>query len=103
MDRLPLYVRAGAAIPTQAVVQHTGESGAQPIVWLAYLGDGAEGDLYEDDGESMEYANGAFVRTHLSVQLTGREPEIRFLRTGKHASPRPAARVEIVGGFPSSS
>lgn len=103
LDRLPLFVRAGAAIPTQPIVQHTGECAAQPITWLAFLGERAEGDLYEDDGDSMAYLNGAFSITHLSVWQLAGGPAICFAGGGDYVSPRPPACVEIIGSFPPSS
>lgn len=51
LDRLPLFVRAGAVIPTQAVVQHTGEMRAAPLSLLVVPGADGTSSLYEDAGD----------------------------------------------------
>ena len=74
LDRLPVYVRAGAVIPLGPPMQYTGEKPVDPLSVQVYgfapeeLADGermSEFSLYEDDGISTAYQNGEFQRTHL--------------------------------------
>ena len=54
---LPLFVRAGAILPRQPLVQHTGEKPDGPLELRVYQGKNKTGSgrLYLDDGESMNY------------------------------------------------
>jgi alpha-glucosidase len=77
IDRLPVYVRAGAVIPLGPAMQYTGEKPVDPLdihVFgfarddLAREDSGAETRtsefaLYEDDGLTTDYQRGKFQRT----------------------------------------
>ncbi len=66
LERIPLFVRAGAILPGGPLKQHVGDP-VPPLVSLdLYDGPGTEFVLYEDDGISMEFASGEFLRTRLS-------------------------------------
>src|SRR6185503_20907751 len=43
-------------------VQHTGEMPGQPLRVSVYPAKTSEAELYEDDGESLEYRDGSFAR-----------------------------------------
>jgi len=65
LGRLPLFIRAGAVIPTRQVVQHSGEAPIDPLTLTAYPpGQGAPSGstYYEDDGISFEFENGTYLR-----------------------------------------
>ncbi len=52
---MPIYVRAGAIIPTDPVRQYTGEAVTAPTTLSIYGGSNGEFTLYDDDGISQEY------------------------------------------------
>jgi alpha-glucosidase len=62
LERLPLFVRAGAIVPMTEPVEHTGQK-TDEILLGVYPGPGATGYLYEDDGESLEHERGAYSLT----------------------------------------
>ena len=70
LSSIPIFVRAGAFVFRQPVVQHTGEMPGQPLIVLVH-GDAAEGELYEDDGETQSYKSGAFSRRKFSWKGAG--------------------------------
>lgn len=70
LEQLPLYVRAGAVIPMQPVVQHTGEKPDGPLALRVYSGERCEGSLYQDDGHTFAYQRGQFLRVHYSCQVS---------------------------------
>jgi alpha-glucosidase len=79
LDRLPVYVRAGAVIPLGPAMQHTGEKPVDPLSVNVYgfsASDMVDGErtnefaLYEDDGTSNDYQNGKFQRTALRLHQT---------------------------------
>jgi len=66
LDELPLYVRAGAIVPMQPVVQNTGEIPDGPLQLHVYPGDDCEGSLYQDDGHTLAYQKGEVLRVNYS-------------------------------------
>ncbi|MFC3813994.1 TIM-barrel domain-containing protein [Lysobacter sp. GCM10012299] len=69
---VPLYARAGAIVPMQAVVQHTGEKPAGPLqlqVYLPKAGGECGGSLYQDDGESQAYKGGSLLRVAYACEV----------------------------------
>ena len=67
----PLYVRAGAIIPLQPVVQSTSEKPSGPLQLRVYPGEDCRGSLYEDDGHTFAYQRGDFLRINYSCQVSG--------------------------------
>jgi len=69
----PLYARAGAIVPMQALVQHTGETPEGPLELQVYLPDAGSSDcrgaLYQDDGESFGYREGEFLRVAYACEI----------------------------------
>jgi len=61
-ERMPLFVRAGSIIPIGPAIQYTAEKPADPITLHVYGGADGSFTLYEDDGVSRQYLNGAFAR-----------------------------------------
>lgn len=53
IERLPIFVRAGAIIPRQAVVQNTSQTPDGPLELHVYPGPDCSGALYWDDGVSI--------------------------------------------------
>jgi alpha-glucosidase len=70
LDTLPVFVRGGALVFRQPVVQHTGEMPGQPLIVAAY-GDAGTGELYEDDGASNAYKRGVFSRRRFAWERSG--------------------------------
>src|SRR5262249_50728844 len=62
LERMPLFVRAGAIIPTGPAVEYTAQNLNGPITLLVYAGANGSFDLYDDDGTSYGYQTGAFSR-----------------------------------------
>ena len=53
LDRLPVFVRAGAIIPKQEVTQSTSETPKGPLELHVYPGPDCRGEIYWDDGVSV--------------------------------------------------
>jgi alpha-glucosidase len=70
LDEMPLYVRAGAILPMEPVVQHTGEKPDGPLELRVYPGDDCHGVLYQDDGHTFAYRNGEILRITYSCQVS---------------------------------
>ncbi len=70
LERMPLYVRAGAIIPNGPDLRYTDELPLDPLTLNLYPGNGAF-TLYEDDGHSFEYEHGQFSTTSYTLQQMG--------------------------------
>jgi alpha-glucosidase len=53
LDRLPVFVRPGAIIPKQPLVQSTAETPSGPLQLEVYPGPDCTGEIYLDDGVSI--------------------------------------------------
>jgi alpha-glucosidase/alpha-D-xyloside xylohydrolase len=58
LKTMPLYVRAGAIIPTGPVQQHTAQAPVGPLTLTVYPGADGSAAVYEDDGISFAYQAG---------------------------------------------
>jgi alpha-glucosidase len=103
LDRLPLFARAGSVIPTQPVVQHTGEMARTPLMLTAaYVVPNAPPStprptvvsyVYEDAGEGYEYLRG----DSREITVLHFDNRIRLSRTGAYNVSRPLAAIEYLG------
>jgi len=72
LDRIPLHVRAGSILPLGPVGQSTAGLLGGALDLLVYPGRDGAASLYEDDGLTYRYEQGAAVRTTLEwEQATG--------------------------------
>ena len=62
LDRLPVFVRPGAIIPRQPLVQSTGEVPKGALEINVYPGGDCAGSLYFDAGDGFAYRTGGFLR-----------------------------------------
>jgi alpha-D-xyloside xylohydrolase len=58
LDRIPLNVRAGSILPLGPVIEYAGQA-TDPIELRLYPGANGSFDLYEDEGDSYRYEQGA--------------------------------------------
>jgi len=75
LDEMPLYVRAGAIVPMQPLVQSTEEKPKGPLQLRVYLPSSASdsdcrGTLYQDDGHTFAYQKGEILRVNYSCQVS---------------------------------
>ena len=72
---LPLYVRAGAILPMQPLVQSTEEKPTGPLTLRVYLpaagtsANDCSGDLYADDGLTFNFRHGDYLRLHITCTV----------------------------------
>ena len=73
LETVPMFVRAGAIIPTGPEMNYTGEKPRDPITFNIYPDEqgSASTTLYEDDGLSPSYKQGGLRRTTISVKRVG--------------------------------
>ncbi|GGH08964.1 TIM-barrel domain-containing protein [Silvibacterium dinghuense] len=66
LDHIPLYVPSGSILILGEVTQHTEEQPDAPYEIHVYTGANTSFTLYEDDGDSYAYEDGAFATTLIS-------------------------------------
>ncbi|WP_277970417.1 glycoside hydrolase family 31 protein [Sphingomonas echinoides] len=66
LDRIPLHVRAGSILPLGPVGQSTARLLGGPLDLMVYPGRDGTASLYEDDGLSYRYEQGAAARMMLT-------------------------------------
>jgi alpha-D-xyloside xylohydrolase len=71
-ESLPLYVKAGSILPMGPELQYTDEKPADPLTLWVYTGADAALELYEDDGVSYAYEQGAFSTISLRWEEASR-------------------------------
>jgi alpha-D-xyloside xylohydrolase len=66
LNRIPVFVRTGAVIPTGPVTQYVDEKPDAPLVLQVYAGANGQASLYEDDGVTNAYERGEYSRIPFS-------------------------------------
>ena len=90
-ERMPVFVKAGAIVPTGPVTQYVDQDRAAPLTINVYTGADGSFSLYEDDGTSEQYKQGAFSRIPMRYsQAQGRL--VIGVRQGAGWSGMPAQR-----------
>jgi alpha-glucosidase len=110
LDRVPIFVRGGAIIPTQQVVEYTDQAPIDPLTFEIYPAGNSTREYYEDDGLSLDYQRGVVLREQVSsdetdgsvaLHLSAREgsytPPARSLMFKVHAVRTRPRKVEING------
>ncbi len=98
LERMPLFVRAGAIVPLGPDLRYTGEKPADPLEIRVYPGADSSFVLYEDQGDTYDYEAGA--RSTIPLRW---EDERRALTIGEREGRFPGMlqtrtmRVVVVG------
>jgi alpha-glucosidase len=92
LDRLPLFVRAGAVIPTQPVVQHTGEMSKAPLTLLVVPGADGTSSFYEDAGDGYGERR--------ATTATRRGDSLKLSHAGAYAARKVSALEFLPGHLP---
>jgi alpha-glucosidase len=110
LERMPLYIRAGAIIPGGPDLHYTDEHTLDPLTLDLYPGDG-EFTLYEDDGHSYDYEQGQFCTTSYTLRQTEKDLVFEIgVREGSYIPPARNLVInvhtvddQVVQGYPNTS
>lgn len=67
IEYIPVFAREGAQIVRQQLTQHTGEVVSPDLTVDIFPGQDSVFSLYEDDGHSLDYSRGEFIRTAMRL------------------------------------
>jgi alpha-glucosidase (family GH31 glycosyl hydrolase) len=103
IEQIPIFIKAGAIIPTQEPLNFIGEREIKEITLDIYPGGESTFHLYDDDGRTTAYQNGQYSITEIlssnsstGAQITIKAPKGKFKVTKKdyfvkvHLEERPA-------------
>ena len=93
LDRLPLFARAGAVIPTQPVIQHTGEMAGAPLTLVITPGKPFKSETWEDSGDGYRGSLGDWAHSTVVAEESGK---ITLFQVS-HASLRSPKYIELLG------
>lgn len=91
---LPLFVRGGGMIFRQPVVQSTSEMPGKPLSVLIAPASESAASLYEDNGKSLAYRQGDYMKRHFQQTRNGHELVVTV--SDAEGNYRPAARDLIL-------
>jgi len=74
LDKLPLFVRAGAIIPIYQPMMYDWERPTDTLTLDIYPQGHSEFIMYEDDGLTRDHRNGAFATTRFECKLADNAP-----------------------------
>jgi alpha-glucosidase len=116
IDVLPVYVREGTILPIQPLTESTKETPRGPLTLRVYLPNTAAGALpqngatesgpqpcagsvYLDDGVTLDYQKGAYLREQFSCTVSGNTVTVKAApREGSFAAWWSALHIEVYGG-----
>jgi alpha-glucosidase len=94
IDSIPVFVRGGGMIFRQPIVQFTGEMPKKPLRVLIAPAQECESSLYEDNGETLDYRKGDFMKRRFHQLRNDHEMIVDV--SAPEGPYRPAARDLIV-------
>lgn len=97
LDSWPLLVRGNSILPSGPLMQHIDQQATDPLTFTCYMAtDGqASYTLYEDDGSTQAYRNGAYATTDVSCRVAGDAITVRIDEQHRGYQPQRTA-YEIV-------
>jgi alpha-glucosidase len=98
LEELPVYVREGAIIPIQPLTQSTAETPNGPMTIKVYPGTNCRGSLYQDDGSTMAYRRGEFLRVGFKCEASKEGVKVHIgKREGTFSPWWKQLRIEVFG------
>ncbi len=80
---LPVFVRPGAILPIEPLVQSTDQRPTGPLTLRVFPGPNCAGELYQDDGTTFAYRQGDFLRMTFTCEASPGNSQLT-IHIGKH-------------------
>jgi alpha-glucosidase len=104
LESLPVYVREGSILPLQPLTQSTAETPQGPLTLRVYPGRDCKGSLYQDDGSTLNYQRGEFLRVQFTCEVGSASVKLHIgAREGTYKPWWTQYEVEIYGEGGNSS
>ncbi len=98
LERIPVYVKEGAIIPSQPVGKALGTAVPEELHLdcMPAFDCSSEFTLYEDDGESRGYEKKEFARTRIKARRTVKRAEVSVLKPRGSFTRMPKKRTYVI-------
>ncbi|MDX1618457.1 MAG: glycoside hydrolase family 31 protein, partial [Balneolaceae bacterium] len=104
LERIPIFVKAGALLPMRELMQYTGEREPEKLTLLAYhdhrppSGSGpVESELYEDAGEGYGYREGDYLHTRYRYEGGPKQMKLTASREGSYEPSYGTTELILIG------
>jgi alpha-glucosidase len=98
IDRIPMFAKAGAIIPTQQVLQYSDQAPIDPLTLKVFAADNGRYEYYEDDGLSFEYQKGGFATRAIMLKRKDGQTQLTIGEVkGNYRYPDRSLVVQLVG------
>lgn len=98
LDRIPLFVRGGAMIPEQQVVEYADQAPIDPLTLEVFPQGESSRDYYEDDGLTYAYRQGVYLEQTFTVKAgSDRLSLAASARKGSYQPPARALELKVHG------
>lgn len=91
-----LFVKAGAIIPYQQTMQYVNEKAADTLIVKVFPEGKSTYTLYEDDGISFKYTDGAFLKTDFECRVSGKNIEFMIHSGTGNYEHMPSNRIYLL-------
>jgi Alpha-glucosidases, family 31 of glycosyl hydrolases len=78
LETMPVYARGGSILPLEPLVQNTEETPAGPLELRVYPGPQCNGFVYLDDGHTLEYQQGKYLRQSFTCLSDAGSTRLKF-------------------------
>src|SRR5450830_1903720 len=78
LDKLPVFVRAGAILPMYPEMLYDGQKPNDLLTLDLYPAGRSQFDLYEDDGSTRQYQQGAFGTQQIRMRVEGADVHVEL-------------------------
>ncbi|MBF8249275.1 MAG: Alpha-glucosidase [Bacteroidetes bacterium] len=94
IDRIPLFAKGGAIIPTQQVLQYSDQALTEPLTFEIYPASEATSVVYEDDGNSLGYVQGDYLQR--TVFLKNSDKSVEVIVSAPQGNYRPSKQMLLL-------
>jgi alpha-glucosidase len=94
LERIPMFVRGGAIVPTRQVVQYTGEAPIDPLTFEIFPQGQSSRQYYEDDGSSYDYKKGVYLLETVNVHDQGAKFSVEI--SAREGTYKPPSRLVVL-------
>jgi len=96
LEELPVFVKEGTILPVQPLTQSTEEVPNGPLTLRIYPGSDCHGSIYQDDGKTMAFKRGEYLRVQFSCEPTSQGLKVNVgAREGRFQPWWKQLRIEV--------
>jgi alpha-glucosidase len=97
INRIPIFVKSGAMLPTQQLLQYSDQAPIDPLTLTFYPADSSSSTYYEDDGHTFEYQNGSYWKRGIEQRRRAGSVGVTLGKVeGSYRPPDRSLMLEIV-------